>query len=60
MLKPVLFGSTIQNMYEASLLVERGGAKWSILRQNWLGVSMGGYSGISAAITTSPTEGILI
>ena len=27
MAKPVLFGPTIQNAYEASLLVERGGAK---------------------------------
>ena len=59
-MKPVLFGPTIQNVYEAALLVERDGAKWAILRQNWLGVSMGGYSGIRAAITTSPTEGILI
>ena len=27
MAKPVLFGPTIQNAYEASLLVDRGGAK---------------------------------
>ena len=27
MAKPVLFGPTIQNAYEASLLVEQGGAK---------------------------------
>ena len=27
MAKPVIFGPTIQNAYEASLLVERGGAK---------------------------------
>ena len=27
MAKPILFGPTIQNAYEASLLVERGGAK---------------------------------
>ena len=26
-MKPALFGPTIQNVYEASLLVERGGAK---------------------------------
>ena len=27
MAKPVIFGPTIQNAYEASLLVDRGGAK---------------------------------
>ena len=35
--KPVVFGPTVQNAHEASLLVDRGGANWFITRNSWRG-----------------------